>query len=1072
MRFITDLHIHSHYSIATSKNLTPENLDFWARQKGIQVIGTGDIIHPGWYEELRERLTPAEEGLFRLKDEYRINGKGAVFSGNQPVRFILSGEISNIYKDKGKVRKVHNLILSSSFDTVTNIQKKLDDVGNIRSDGRPILGISSHDLLEITLEAGKDAVFIPAHIWTPWFSVLGAKSGYDSIEECFDDLAGHIFAVETGLSSDPAMNWLCSSLDRYTLISNSDAHSPEKLGREANLFNTELSYPEIISAMKGENSDGFEGTVEFFPQEGKYHLDGHRKCGIRWTPQETIKNNGICPVCGRAVTVGVLNRVIQLADREDGELRPVKKPFYPMTPLKNIISELKGVGVNSKSVNGQYEYILERGGPEFKILFDLSQEEISGIGGELMGEAVRRLRNREVYIEEGYDGAFGRIKVFRPGEVNSLLSQMSLFDQSHKDPGKKSNVLERFYGRRENNSKSFNKTNQGERSNGGSHDIIMNDVQEKAVQHYKGPCLILSGPGTGKTLVLTKRVTGLIRDRGVKPANILAITFTNKAADEMKKRIGHAVGNKKTAGEITVTTFHSFGMSLLRDHAPVFGRSSEFLICGEDEKLDTLKSVINVKGKDLKRVSDAISLAKNRMQTPQDVDNDLAGPFALYEDTLRAGNAFDIDDLVVYAARLLGEYGDKAKAVFNRFQWICIDEYQDINNAQYRLIRLLSPNDDSNIFAIGDPDQAIYGFRGADSSFIQRFRDDYPSASIYRLTTSYRCPDKILQASAQVVNTNGKEEFLNGLEEGVSVHIESCSTEKSEAEFVARTIERLIGGVRFFSIDSEVSDGNEENHPLSFSDFAILFRISKMAPDIIKALNDHGMPFQVIGEKPFYRNKPVSTIIDMLKLIEEPGHELMFQRLRDHRRGALPMASLMEMRNDTSLQSVEDYIKKIVEVYLPGIINSHKDDIERILSIAGEFGGNRSLFLSRLQLGSPVDTYNKSAEQIALMSIHAAKGLEFSCVFIIGCEDGILPFTLVGKNGCSMEEERRLLYVGMTRAKKALFLSFAGKRRLYNRYFNLPQSPFLSNIKEGLIERGERKVREKGMKGRQLSLFS
>jgi len=1071
MRFIADLHIHSHYSIATSKNLTPENLDFWARRKGIQVIGTGDIIHPGWYEELRESLTPAEEGLFRLKDEYRINGKGAVFSGNQPVRFILSGEISNIYKDKGKVRKVHNLILSSSFDTVKNIQKKLDDVGNIRSDGRPILGISSHDLLEITLEAGKDAVFIPAHIWTPWFSVLGAKSGYDSIEECFDDLAGHIFAVETGLSSDPAMNWLCSSLDGYTLISNSDAHSPEKLGREANLFNTELSYPEIISAMKEEDSDGFEGTVEFFPQEGKYHLDGHRKCGIRWTPQETKKNNGICPVCGRAVTIGVLNRVIQLADREDGELRPVKKPFYPMTPLKNLISEIRGVGVNSKSVNGQYEYILERGGPEFKILFDLSPEEISSIGGELMGEAVRRLRNREVYIEEGYDGAFGRIKVFRPGEVNSLLSQMSLFDQSHEGPRKKSKAPENLYGQREKDSKPFNKTNQVERSSESSHDIKMNDVQEKAVRHYKGPCLILSGPGTGKTLVLTSRVTNLVKDRGIKPANILAVTFTNKAADEMRKRIGYAVGNEKTAGEITVTTFHSFGMSLLREHAPVFGRSPEFLIFGEDERLDILKSTANLKDKDLKRISNAISLAKNRMQTPQDVDNDLAGPFALYEDMLMTGNAFDIDDLVVYAARLLEEYSDKAAAVRHRFQWICIDEYQDINNAQYRLIRLLSPNDDSNIFAIGDPDQAIYGFRGADSSFIQRFRDDYPSASIYRLSTSYRCPGKILQASAQVVNADGKDEFLNGLEDGVSVHIESCSTAKSEAEFVARTIERLIGGVRFFSIDSEVSDGNED-HPLSFSDFAILFRISKMAPDIIKALNDHGMPSQLIGEEPFYRNKPVSTIIDTLKLIEEPGHELILKRLRDNLRGAPSMASIMEIRNDKALQSVEDYIMKVAQVYLPGIMKSHKDEIERLISIAGEFGGNLSLFLARLQMGDPVDTYNKSAEQIALMSIHAAKGLEFSCVFIIGCEEGILPFTLFGKDGCNMEEERKLLYVGMTRAKKALFLSFAGKRRLYNRYFNLPQSPFLNNIKEELIERGERKVKEKGLEDRQLSLFS
>jgi PHP family Zn ribbon phosphoesterase len=331
MKFIADLHIHSHYSIATSKQLVPEYLDYWARRKGITVVGTGDITHPGWLEELKEKVTEPEPGLFRLKDQYRLDGSAEPTDRTAPsylstptvppgaqVRFLLTGEISSIYKRGEKVRKVHNIVLLPGFEAAETMQKKLDAVGNITSDGRPILGLDSRDVMEIVLSSSDDAALIPAHIWTPWFSALGSKSGFDTIEECYDDLSDQIFAVETGLSSDPPMNWVCRFLDRYTIISNSDAHSPEKLGREANLFDTELSYPAVLEAMQS-GDDRFLGTVEFFPQEGKYHYDGHRKCGVRWDPLETVRRGGICPVCGKKVTVGVTNRVAQLADRDDPE---------------------------------------------------------------------------------------------------------------------------------------------------------------------------------------------------------------------------------------------------------------------------------------------------------------------------------------------------------------------------------------------------------------------------------------------------------------------------------------------------------------------------------------------------------------------------------------------------------------------------------------------------------------------------------------------------------------------------------------------------------------------------------
>jgi len=427
MKYIADFHIHSHYSIATSKMLVPEYIDYWARLKGIKVVGTGDFTHPGWLKELQLKLEPAEPGLFRLKDEFMLDeaSETHTFSGTS-TRFLLTAEISNIYKKYGKVRKVHNLIFAPDFEVVEKIQTALSKLGNITSDGRPILGLSSKDLLEIALNASDRVFFVPAHIWTPWFSVLGAKSGFNTVEECYDDLADHIYAVETGLSSDPPMNWMCSFLDRYTLISNSDAHSPEKLGREANLFNTELSYDGIIHAMKTGDPEQFLGTVEFFPQEGKYHFDGHRKCSISWNPLKTLKNNEICSVCGKKVTIGVMNRVAQLADRSDIEERCNRHSFYSLITLKKILSEITGVGQESKKVSRAYHSILEKTDSELNLLLNMPVNDIKTACNDILSEAIRRMRDREVYIKEGFDGEFGQIRVFREEELKLFGPQEEL----------------------------------------------------------------------------------------------------------------------------------------------------------------------------------------------------------------------------------------------------------------------------------------------------------------------------------------------------------------------------------------------------------------------------------------------------------------------------------------------------------------------------------------------------------------------------------------------------------------------------------------------------------------------
>lgn len=428
MKFYADLHIHSPYSRATSKELTPENLSFWARLKGIQVVGTGDCVHPGWLKDLKKKLEPAEEGLFRLKPDFEKKAAQQLPAACQgEMRFLLSAEIANIYKRADKVRKIHNVIFVPSFEAAENVQARLGKIGNIKSDGRPILGLDSRDLLEIVLESDPLSFLVPAHIWTPWFSVLGSKGGFDNIRDCFVDLSDRIFAVETGLSSDPFMNWRLSQLDSYVLISNSDAHSPAKLGREANIFDTALSYPAMYRALADSKDKGFLGTVEFFPEEGKYHFDGHRSCQSRLHPKETLAHQGLCPVCQKPVTVGVMSRVEELADQPEGRQSPRARPYDSMIPLAEIIADAKDVGVNSKQVNLLYQEMLAKIGPELLILRDAPLTQIQKMAGPLMAEGIRRVRQGEVQINAGYDGEYGIVQIFKTDERSHVAQQLTMF---------------------------------------------------------------------------------------------------------------------------------------------------------------------------------------------------------------------------------------------------------------------------------------------------------------------------------------------------------------------------------------------------------------------------------------------------------------------------------------------------------------------------------------------------------------------------------------------------------------------------------------------------------------------
>ena len=396
MRLIADLHIHSRFSRATSPQMNLEALAHWAKIKGIGLLGTGDFTHPQWLKELKDGLAPEGSGLYR----------------HDGVLLMLTSEISLIWKQGGRVRKTHILVLAPSIESVERINRGLSLIGNLASDGRPILGISAQHLAEIVWNADERAEIVPAHVWTPWFSVFGSRSGFDSLEECFGQYTRRIFAVETGLSSDPPMNRRLSALDKLTLISNSDAHSPSKLGREATLFDLpEPSYEGVIEAMKTRDPSRFLGTIEFYPQEGKYHYDGHRKCGVVLPPREAIARDNTCPVCGKPLTIGVLHRVEDLADRDDEGASVVCPPYTSLVPLEEILSQVLGVGVKTKTVSREYDRLIEEFGSEFRILLDLPGKEMEGRVPARILRGIMAVRSGDVEVIPGYDGLYGQVRI-------------------------------------------------------------------------------------------------------------------------------------------------------------------------------------------------------------------------------------------------------------------------------------------------------------------------------------------------------------------------------------------------------------------------------------------------------------------------------------------------------------------------------------------------------------------------------------------------------------------------------------------------------------------------------------
>ncbi|GAK50629.1 UvrD/REP helicase [Candidatus Moduliflexus flocculans] len=1073
MKFIADFHIHSHYSRATSQDLTFEHLHKWAQLKGVQVVGTGDLTHPGWLKEMRDKLEPAESGLFRLKDEFARAMQPDVFPAcRQAVRFILSGEISTIYKKRDQVRKVHHVVFAPSFEVVEKIQARLEKIGNIRSDGRPILGLDSKLLLETLLEIDPQAYLIPAHVWTPWFSLFGSKSGFDAIEDCFEDLTPHIFALETGLSSDPAMNWRLSALDRFALVSNSDAHSPQKLAREANVFDVELSYDAMFDVLKHTDHQGFSGTIEFFPEEGKYHLDGHRKCDIAWEPETTLLHKGICPTCGKKVTVGVLHRVNALADRPVGAKPPNAAPFESLIPLPEILAETFETSAASKKVAQAHDALLVKLGSELSILREIPLEEIERVGGELLAEAIRRMRAGDVIADAGYDGEYGVIRLFRAGERAAFGQQSALIPVSvaEKKPRKSALLPD--------NASSPGQPCPDEAVRGTDSPqetpgILsgLNPEQREAALCVEQSLIIAAGPGTGKTRTLTHRMAHLIAEKQVASRELLAITFTNKAAEEMAQRLTRLLGETVTQ-QIIIKTFHAFCAMILRHDGERVGLNPNFVICAEHDREALLRRLFPaMKDKEISAYLEQISAAKNRLAAPD--DEAAARIFEAYQAALREYQAVDFDDLIAKTIELFEAAPDALTAYQQRFRWIAVDEYQDVNFPQYRLLRLLK-TPDTNLCAIGDPDQAIYGFRGADRSYFLQFQQDYPDAALLRLRQNYRSTQTILDASRQVIAKSAERLPLEIWSDFVSqtrLEIHHAPTYKAEAEFVVHEVEKMVGGTTYFSLDS----GRVESHEdatRAFGDIAVLYRLNAQSAALIEAFDRSGIPFQVVGQTPLCAYKDMREILAYLWALANPDVRFHLDMLaKESKERAL---FLEELRKDAETLSVAELIQTISKRVAPAAADAKRADrLKRLIERAKPFERRLRDFLEFAALQKDADDYDPRADRVTLMTLHASKGLEFPVVFIVGCEEGVIPYQRDGEPR-DIEEERRLFYVGITRAREKLLLTRAQMRFLFGKTREHAPSRFLNDIEDALKEvkkREQRKIENAKPVSPQLGLF-
>jgi uncharacterized protein (TIGR00375 family) len=1134
--FVADLHVHSHHSIATSKASNLEGFYRWAKIKGLDVVGTGDFTHPGWFREIVEKLEPRGDGFLRLKDPPGDTGVEGLVCKDLDVRFCLSAEISSIYKKAGRTRKVHSLLFAPDLETATKIGAKLSTMGNTASDGRPILGVDPKDLLELVLSLSPDCHFIPAHIWTPWFSLFGSQSGFDAVEECFEELSPHIFALETGLSSDPSMNRRWSALDGYTLVSNSDAHSPGKLGREANLFETELSYPALFQALS--SRIGFAGTIEFYPEEGKYHLDGHRKCGVCLSPQDTVRHRGICPACGKKLTVGVLHRVYELADRQEAIQPPM--PGEHLIPLKEILAEIHGASPVGKAVAREYARLISRFGSELAVLRKAPIEALERDSGTLLSEAVRRMRKEEIDPQPGYDGQFGVMHIFREGEREALGGQGSLFGELRAGPP--GATAKRKTEPSEGPPMDLRRPAASE-----AQEVALRSLspeQKRVLEFSTGCCLITAGPGTGKTGTLVAWITNLVQNRGIPPETILAVTFTNRAAGEMAARLSAGLG--KRSERLRIGTFHSFCFDVIRSNLPeireVFDESSRFAAMklldpsiSEGKARDASPDISRhwrSSGADRKGSSGDTGkppLPNVPGNSTGTMVREPTGENLLvrYRRLLKESGGIDVAALISAVNRLFEEEPGVLEEIRRRIRFIAIDEFQDINAGQYELIGHLMKihdreppqdlTDAPSLLAIGDPDQAIYGFRGSDLRYFFQFQKEY-RPRILELTTNYRSSAVLCEAAGAVIAHNSVRSSIRlkaRRRESQSIYVLPASNPQEEARTINATIEALLRGTSHIAIDAVreskariLPGGQDSPREYAFSDIAVLCRTRAVRNELADELALYGVPLTVGESSSLLSNGSLAGVLHFLRLLHNPRNVVSSSALLDLLRPDLSWQRHMrepdldsmlatfvptgqDSRGEEELFSDQRRLRDVLEE-LAGVLESSGLSAvletlwrrhlsiagpkgieaslrrEAILSMAADFGKDLAGFLKRVSLNLYESEAPERIQKVNLLTFHASKGLEFPVVFLAGIEEGLAPIL---SRRVDLEEERRLFYVALSRASDLAFISHSAVRRIHGQTAKGEPSRFISEIPPQLTRSSARRGERKKRVNRQLALF-
>ena len=1198
--FRADLHIHSRFSRATSTRLAIPHLAAWAMIKGLAVVGTGDFTHPAWREELERDLVPDEaSGLYRPRKPptdadvaAEIPGFGRPGGATEAPLFLLQTEISSIYKRGGVVRKVHNLVFMPDLDSVDALNRKLAAVGNLASDGRPILGLDSERLLEMVLETNERGVLIPAHVWTPWFALFGSKSGFDALEDCFGALSSHIFALETGLSSDPGMNRLWSRLDRYVLISNSDAHSGENLGREANLFGGTPSYDGIFSALRraagiprgqangadkpNETDKGacvYRGTLEFFPEEGKYHLDGHRACNVALDPKESKQLGDICPVCGKPLTVGVLHRVLDLADRDEPAYAPDEARFASLIPLPELLGELLGVGAKSRKVRLRQAELTSRFGSELDILHTVSEADLRA-HWDALGEAVARMRAGRVFRQAGYDGEYGVVRVFDPREradfavgrihAGSLLNPALPLSPTLAVPGSGLPIPTRTaHGPQTGQAGQAGKSGRGRppKQAGPSlwdavpapHDAAARQAadpetppstgsdaaasgdpvfaysadQQRAIDAGPHPVLVVAGPGAGKTRTLVGRAARLLTApdplHRVAAEQILAVTFTRRAAGELRERLAQNLTQKlapklaRTPGDSPLVdipradTLHAIALSQWTSAEPEAAKpemepeTQPGLTSGADAGTDgtnsenmrqpgnaSLPAVLSEEAAravfakanpdrpaaELRAAWNRLSLARERLEDLHAVPEfpDLPDMAARYAACKKAAHLADYTDLLEHWLKAL-----TATRAPSPWTEILVDEIQDLSPLQVAVIRALLPPSGRGFFGIGDPDQAVYGFRGAHPDVRAALTAAWPDLETVTLRESHRSASGILDsASALLGAASACGRLLPTRKESAVLHEFAAPDATREAAWVAEQITRLLGATSHTLLDARAGRNAAArmpdaalSSPCSPGDLAVLVRMKSLIPPLHAALERRGIPCSVPENAPFWEEPRVGLILSLAgRRFGRPWGAGPEQELAAVSPDALP-DSLWRQGPAALLAHLEntppfDPLFRESAAFA-ALVRAYREQ------------GSWEALLEWTSLRQELDLVRAEAEQVQIMTLHAAKGLEFRAVFLPALEEGLLPF--FGPEALAKmketdrpapahenaAEERRLFYVGLTRAKEAVFLSHAARRTLYGRELRLPASRFLADVER--FFRHSRLIRHTRTTARQMSLF-